>query len=88
VNVAQDNIGIKSDKDITLLNDLVRFPVGSTIKSYLPEHELVLLKANSTDLNIMALAQEKSIKDLIEMVNHTRTSALFCLDSLNENALV
>ncbi|MGB5462333.1 MAG: amino acid permease [Aureibaculum sp.] len=88
VNVAQDNIGIKSDKDITLLNDLVRFPVGSTIKSYLPENELVLLKANSTDLNITALAQEKSIKDLIEIVNYTRTSALFCLDSLNENALV
>ena len=47
-----------------------------------------LLKKSRTDLNIMGYPDNKGISDLIELVNTTRTSALFCIDSSSENALV
>ncbi|MGB5553463.1 MAG: hypothetical protein WBM83_02310, partial [Flavobacteriaceae bacterium] len=88
IKVAMDHIGITSQADITLLNDLVRFPVGSKLEAYTPASELELLMSNRTDLNILPLSTEMQMKDLIKVVNLSRTSAIYCLDSLNENALV
>jgi len=88
VKVALDAIAIKKEEDIILLNDLVRFPVSTKLLSYLPESELEMIKKNETDLNIFPLPKDKTIQDLIELVYTTRTSALFCLDSSSENALV
>lgn len=88
VKVAQDGVAIKTEDDILLLNDLVRFPVNSTIENYQPQSEKLLLKSNSSDLNILPILKAINIQEMIEIVNFTRTSAVFCLDSLNENALV
>jgi hypothetical protein len=88
VKVALDDIGIKSQEDIELLNDLVRFPVNSKIEKYMPKIELDILMDTRTDLNIMPLKPEDDIVDIIRIVTLTRTSAIFCMDSQNENALV
>ena len=88
VNVAIDSKGIQSDEDISLLRDLVRFPVDSKIQHYTMEQERKLLKLTNTDLNIFSLSNKDRIEDLLELVKFTRTSALFCIDSTTENALV
>ena len=84
VKVAIEN----NEEDLQMLNDLVRFPVSSKIEAYQLNVENELLKKSSTDLNIMGYPDTKGISDLIELVNTTRTSALFCIDSSSENALV
>lgn len=88
INVALNDFENNNFEDIKLLNDLVRFPVSSKISAYQIENEMELLKKGSVDINIMGLPKNKSINDLIDLVNLTRTSALFCLDSSSENALV
>jgi amino acid transporter len=88
VNVAMDHIGISSQEDIDLLHDLVRFPVKSKIRPYAPKSELELLISNTTDINIMPIADTIEISDMLKIVGFSRTSAIFCLDSENENALV
>ena len=88
VKVALDSLGMQNEEDISLLNDLVRFPVNSIIESYDIQSEASLLKSNNSDINIIPILKENNIKEMIEIVNFTRTSAIFCLDSLNENALV
>jgi amino acid transporter len=88
VKVAKDNIGITSDDDINLLNDLVRFPENSKLDSYDLKDEESLLKSTNSDINVFPIDEEYNIKEMIRIVNLTRTSAIFCLDSLNENALV
>ncbi len=88
VNVALDGLSVNSNLDLELLNDLVRFPVKSKINSYILKDELEILNTNNTDINIFPLPIENNILKLTEIVNLSRTSAIFCLDSLNENALV
>lgn len=88
IKVANDNLGINSENDISILNDLVRFPINSKIELYNPESELNLLKSNNTDINIMALPIDKNITELMKIVTLAKTSTIFCLDSLSENALV
>ena len=88
VKLALDNIGIKSGKDVEVLRDLVRFPVHSSLETYQQAQELDLLIANRTDLNIMPLSDTMELTDLIKLVEFSKTSAIFSLDSQNENALV
>ena len=88
VKVAIDNLGMKSDEDIILLNDLVRFPIKTTINQYLQKDELDLLISNRTDLNIIPLTPNLEIDEMLKIVEFTKTSAIFCLDSETENALV
>ena len=88
VKVGLDHVGITKEEDIVLLNDLVRFPVNSVIEHYQLDMEAELLKSNISDINIFQIQEGKSIKEMIDMVNTTRISAIYCLDSLNENALV
>lgn len=88
VKVAGDNIAMKSDEDIILLNDLVRFPVKTTIEQYTAQNELDLLISNRTDLNILPLSKNLEIEDMLKIVEFTKTSAIYCLDSDAENALV
>ncbi|WP_372745337.1 amino acid permease [Lutibacter sp.] len=78
----------KNENDLQLLNDLVRFPDSSKLDSYQLNLENELLKKSSTDLNIMGFPANTEISELITLVNETRTSALFCIDSSSENALV
>ena len=88
VKVGLDGIAVKTAEDIKFLNDLVRFPDSTKLESYKLEMEEELLKKNSTDINIIGLPKDKNIQELIDLVNLTRTSALFCLDSKSENAVV
>ncbi len=88
VKVAIDAKAIKREEDVILLNDLVRFPVSTKVLTYSLESELEMIGKNVTDLNIFPLPKDKSVQDLLDLVNTTRTSALFCLDSSSENALV
>jgi amino acid transporter len=88
VMVAKDGESITNDEDILLLHDLVRFPVDSKIESYDPLRKIEILKSINADINLMSLSSAQNISELMEIVNTTRTSAIFCLDSSNENALV
>jgi amino acid transporter len=88
VKVAIDSVGMQTEGDIELLRDLVRFPVNSIIEPYDAKRETDLLKSSTSDLNILSISKDVNIKNMIELVRFTRTSAIFCLDSLNENALV
>ena len=88
VRVARDKQTNSSEKDITTLKDLVRFPIRSKIEHYELEDELELLTTNRTDLNILPLSYDLSIEDMIKVTEFSRTSAIFCMDSFSENALV
>ncbi|RMA58596.1 amino acid permease [Ulvibacter antarcticus] len=86
--VALDEEGIITQSDISILNDLIRFPVGSNIESFTTEAKAEYFGKNSTDLNILSLPSDSKIEELIKVVNQSRTSAIFCMDSTTENALV
>lgn len=88
VKVALDGSGVKNEEDLTHLFDLVRFPVHTKMEGYNASTESEQLKANNADLNILSFPETINIWELTEIVKTTRTSALFCLDSANENALV
>ena len=88
VKVCLNDFNLKNDDTLGLLNDLVRFPMNSKIDPYDLSDENELLKYNTSDINVMPLYQDITIEELIKSVEITRTSALFCLDSTNENALV
>lgn len=88
VRVARDKQTNSSEKDIAILKDLVRFPIRSKIEHYALEDELQLLTTNRTDLNILPLSYDLSIEDMIKVTEFSRTSAIFCMDSFSENALV
>ena len=81
VRVARDKQTNSSEKDITTLKDLVRFPIRSKIEHYELEDELELLTTNRTDLNILPLSYDLSIEDMIKVTEFSRTSAIFCMDS-------
>ncbi len=88
VRVPLEEIGMRKEGDLDLLNKLVRFPVRTVLKSYRLEERNSLLQANVADLNILSMNASETLEDMKELVALTRTSALFCLDSRNENALV
>ncbi len=88
VRVARDSQNNSSENDITVLKDLVRFPINSKIAHYAVEDELELLATNRTDLNILPLSNSLSIEEMIKITEFSRTSAIFCMDSFSENALV
>jgi amino acid transporter len=88
VMLSNDSTGINCEEDINLFNDLVRFPANTRLESYSIENEINLFTKYSTDINVLALPENKSVTELVSFVNLTRTSTLFCLDSYNENALV
>ncbi len=87
VKVANDG-AIAKEEDIQLLNDLIRFPVSTTVTAYQVDNERSLLKQNVADINILSLPESKDLDVMTSMVNDTRTSAIFCMDSCNENAMV
>lgn len=45
-------------------------------------------KYRDADVNIFSVNPEMSTTEMIKIVNETRISAIFCLDSKFENALV
>ena len=88
VKVAKNEMGIMAEEDIPVLRNLIRLPVETVIEVYPLESERDLIKSHRTDLNIMPLMVGDKIEDLQKLVTLARTSAIFCMDTNNVNALV
>jgi len=77
-----------SDTDIEDLRTMVRFPKNTSIsikKGDLLEN--VNIERN-TDVNIFNIEKGMNIAEMINIVNQSRISAIFCADSESENVLV
>lgn len=88
VKVVKNELGIMADEDIPVFRNLIRLPVSTTVEVYPFKTEWDLIKAHRTDINIMPLRPDDNIEDLQKIVNLARTSAIFCMDTTNVNALV
>ncbi len=74
--------------DIDKLNYMVRFPKNTNID--IVEGKLLshVTQERNSDINIFSTCDEMKIDQMIEIVNKSRISGLFCLDSLQVNAMV
>ena len=79
---------IFSKRDIEDLHTMVRFPKGTSIK--IKQGDLLenVNKEADADINIFNIEPEMSVEDMVEIVNQSRISAVFCADSEFENVLV
>ncbi len=77
-----------TEHDVDDFQTMIRFPVNTTI--HVKQGELIdntKLYRNS-DVNIFGIEPGMSTAEMIQIVNESRISAVFCLDSLTENVLV
>jgi hypothetical protein len=88
VKVVKNEVGIMAEEDIPVLRNLIRFPASTTVEVYPFKSEWDLIKSHRTDLNIMPLRTQDKIEELQKIVRLARTSAIFCMDTTNVNALV
>ena len=88
VKVVKDESGIIGQEDIPALRNLIRLSASTRVEIYSAKSELDLIKAHRTDLNIMPLQKNDKIEELQKIVKLARTSAIFCMDTYNVNALV
>ena len=67
--------------DIEDLHTMVRFPKNTTIS--LKQGDLLenVNKERNTDVNIFNIEQGMKIEDMVNIVNQSRISAVFCADS-------
>ncbi|WP_445956486.1 amino acid permease [Yeosuana sp.] len=90
VNILNNNSQLDfSDSDIEDLHTMIRFPKKTSItvkEGNLLEH--VVNKEQTTDVNIFNIEQGMTVDDMVQIVNQSRISAIFCADSNFENALV
>lgn len=68
--------------------DLIRLPKHTNINVVDADILSALKEEKKADLNIVPISKEASIEEMIEIVNKTRISGLFCYDSGRENAFV
>lgn len=76
----------KDDK--TAFIDLIRLPKNTKINVVDTDIITALKEEKKADLNIVPISKEASIEEMIQIVNETRISGLFCYDSGSENAFV
>lgn len=77
-----------TEEDLDDFQTLVRFPENTTI--HIRQGELIdntKLYRNS-DVNIFGIEPGMTTAEMIKIVNESRISSVFCLDSLKENVLV
>ena len=77
-----------TDGDIEDLNTMVRFPKHTSIKVKAGNLLENVIKEKSADINIFTIEEGMKINDMVNMVNQSRISAVFCADSEFENVLV
>ncbi|MBD0850239.1 amino acid permease [Maribacter arenosus] len=77
-----------SDKDIEDLHTMVRFPKSTTISIKKGDLLENVIKERNSDVNIFNIEEGMTVKDMVEMVNKSRISAIYCADSEFENVLV
>ncbi|SDG70417.1 amino acid permease [Psychroflexus sediminis] len=88
VHVVCEEENCFTSDDIKRLNYMVRFPKNTNLdvrQGDLKEH---VARGRSADINIFTTFEDMKIEDMVELVNSSRISGLFCLDSSQINALV
>ena len=77
-----------TENDIEDLHTMVRFPKKTDIK--IKQGNLIenVAKERNTDINIFGIEQGMTIEEMVNIVNQSRISAVFCADSDFENVLV
>ena len=86
VNISSDS-GINT-QNISAFNDMVRFP-KSTIINLLNGSIIQNIEMHrNADLNVFSISGEMKINEMIDIVQRSRISSIFCIDSGYENALV
>ncbi len=76
------------ESDTSLFKDMVRFPAETTVSLLKGSVKDLIPTEKNSDLNIITIPSELSTQEMIEIVNRSRISCLFCYDSGYENALV
>jgi amino acid transporter len=88
VYITNNNGSTSIEEDLVYFSEVVRLPTDSQISYYKSEFELEMQTKDTSDIDIFTLDAEFDLSQLLQTVNHTRTSAIFCCDSGKENALV
>ncbi|WP_430933708.1 amino acid permease [Saccharicrinis sp. 156] len=89
VHIMNNNRKMEFSKtDIEDLHTMVRFPKNTTIS--INQGELLdnVIRERNTDVNIFNVEEGMLVEDMVKLVNHSRISAIFCVDSDFENVLV
>lgn len=77
-----------SKEDAAVLTEIIRLPKNSTIEIVESSLEAAVQKSKLADLNIFSLKNDINLKQMADLAQRTRISALFCADSGFENAFV
>ena len=77
-----------TEKDVEDFQTMIRFPENTTI--HVKQGELIdnTKVFRNSDVNVFGIEPGMSTVEMIKIVNESRISAVFCLDSLTENVLV
>jgi amino acid transporter len=89
VHIMNNNLQMEFSKtDIEDLHTMVRFPKNTTIA--INQGELLdnVIRERNTDVNIFNVEEGMLVEDMVKLVNYSRISAIFCVDSDFENVLV
>lgn len=68
--------------------EMIRLPKNTTIKTHDNTIENALLSDKNSDLNIISCTPQMTVEEMILLVNNSRISSIFCIDSGHENAFV
>jgi hypothetical protein len=71
-----------------IFKEMVRFPKETSCNILDVELIKAIEQETNSDLNVLSISTDLTIENMVEMVKSSRISAIFCLDSGNENALV
>jgi amino acid transporter len=88
VNIVDDNASKFSETDIDEIKTMIRFPKKTNISI---KHGALLDKVKkyrTSDINIFSVDANMSTADMMILVNESRISSVFCVDSNLENVLV
>ncbi len=77
-----------TETDIEDLHTMVRFPKNTTIAVKQGELLTNVVRERNTDVNIFSIEEGMTVENMVEIVNQSRISAIFCADSDFENVLV
>ncbi len=89
VHILNNNPHLKfSELDLEDLHTMIRLPNQTDIS--IKEGTLLenVLKERNTDVNIFNIEPGMLVEDMVNIVNQSRVSAIFCADSESENVLV
>ena len=68
--------------------EMIRFPKNTSIKTSSEKISDAILTDKNSDLNIISINNEFTVEEMVSMVNRSRISSIFCMDSGYENAFV